>query len=124
MKRTYTREFRKLVEAEIQSGASSTSLCKKYSLPYGTVARWKWTLKLNAEPKKVKSKPADHSKTASRPTDKEILDLLNMGTELLLKSTLRELQMRIRIKRYILISYLLGTLIGMAIGSMIVNYFI
>lgn len=58
-------------------------------------------------------------KTREQLTDRELLD---KATELLMKSVLRELRMRIDMKRQNLISYLLGVLTGMAIGSMIVNF--
>lgn len=58
-------------------------------------------------------------KTKEQPTYKEMFE---ESTELLMKSLLRELQMRIDMKRQNLISYILGIFVGMAIGSMIVNY--
>lgn len=68
-------------------------------------------------------------KTKEQPTNQEIINVLSTAeealaaaTELLERSMIRELRVRIDMKRQNLISYILGILVGMAIGSMIISY--
>lgn len=113
----YTKSKKNAVKKRLANGESIASLAKEFDIPYGTIGRWQWNMrggkhieKAYEKATKVNSNPGGLSIDWNKALTKTVID---MG--------LNAVNARREAKRQRLIAYLIGVVVGMAIGSLIMR---
>lgn len=113
----YTKSKKNAVKKRLANGESIASLAKEFDIPYGTIGRWQWNMrggkhieKEYEKAPKVDSDPGGLSTDWNKALTKTVIDM-----------ALNAVNARREAKHQRLIAYIIGVVIGMAIGSLIMR---
>lgn len=105
MRYKYTKQFRNQVVARMATEKSNNKLSKEFGIPLGTIAQWRFNYSKRSGRKSVSEhRPALDTK------DYVIGWLIEAETKMIKQS-----------KKDRLVSYLIGVVVGMAIGSLVMR---
>lgn len=118
----YTKSKKNAVKKRLANGESIASLAKEFDIPYGTIGRWQWNMRGGKHIEKAKEYEIKHRLLNGESSPSLSSEYkIPYGTIGRWKSEALKNQRDRDTKREKLIAYLIGVVVGMAVGSLVMR---